>query len=157
MVRAWPALLVCVLGCATCVCGCAGLVCVFLCWMSACFCLNCCLLLLYVSSSRLYHTFPQALKLSTFSSHGTTTVAHHVLPFVTDTDGASVFASCVCVLCFLWDRTHNLKRGGRTLRQGQDDTNPYILPRDLASNHAATVKQPRSHGYNNSSTRAPAL
>ena len=94
------------------------------------------LLLLYVAC--LYHTVPQALKLSTLGSHGTTTVAHQFLPLVTATDGESVCA-CVCVLCFLWERTHHLKRGETTLRTGHGDTNPHLLPRDSKSNFAATV------------------
>ena len=58
-------------------------------------------------------------------SHGTT-VAHQVLPFVTATDGASVCA-CVCVLCFICERTHISKRGARTLRRGGGDTNLHFL------------------------------
>ena len=68
------------------------------------------LLLLYVSTYHVsYHTVPQALELSTFGRHGTTTVAHQVLPFVMATDGAWVLR--VCVLCFIWEPKHNLKRG----------------------------------------------
>ena len=109
--------------CATCVRASSA----YLCWNPICqlVFLLCCLLLLYVSC--LYHTVPQALKLFAFCSHGSTTVAHQLLPFVTATDGASVCGGS-CVLCFLWERTHNLQRvegrceGGRAMQ-----THTYVL------------------------------
>ena len=63
------------------------------------------------------------------------------------TDGASVWAR-VCVLCFLWRQTHNLKRGpcARTLPREQGDTNPHLRT------SSGFEKQPRSHGYNSSSS-----
>ena len=96
-----------------------------------------CVVLLLLCVSGLYHT----LKLSSSplcDSHVTTVVAHQVPPFVTATDGASVCA-CVCVLCFLLERTHHLNTGAIMLRRGQGDVNPHLPPRDYKSNRAAKV------------------
>ena len=59
---------------------------------------------------------PSSCQALYFSSHGTQAVARQALPFVTATDGASV---CVRVRAmFLYERTHNLKRGASMLRKG---------------------------------------
>ena len=89
------------------VCACVR-VCAFVCWhptfqLFDFFCSGCC-------CCCTYHVvcITPAVKFSSSlscGSHGTTAVAHQVLPVVTATDGASSCA-CVCVLYFLWERTH---------------------------------------------------
>ena len=74
-------------------------------------------------------------------SHGTTP-AHQLLPSVTDTDGVSVRV-CLCVPCFLWERTQNLERGAR-MQRVRGDTKP-------TTTFSGFQKKPCSHGCNNSS------
>ena len=128
--------------CQTCegVCMCAGLcICVLELHISAFFWLfssaRCCCTshvcitpTLNFSSSLLCH------------SHRTTAVAHQVLPFVTATDGASVYV-CVRALCFLWERANNLKRGARMLWRGQGDTNLHLVLRELKATTQPRLQQ----------------
>ena len=98
--------------------------------------------------SCLYHTLPQALKLSTWwqprcNSSRTSSSS----PFVTATNGASVCA-CLChVSCRRGtkQRTHNLKRGAICWMQGRGAGRYQLtLRRDVKSNRAATVHATRT-------------
>ena len=70
-------------------------------------------------------------------SHSTTVVAHHALPFVTATNGASV---CVCAMIpvVLGTGTYILESSATIARTGRHIP---TLPRIYKSNYAATAVQ----------------
>ena len=116
----------------------------------------CDLLLVYISC--LYHTVPQALKLSTLwqprcNSSRTSSSSHcwgH---------GRSIMRVRVKAMCpvDLGSRTHNREK--MMLRRGQGDIKPHLLPRDFKSNRAATVAATTAvqQQYNSTSASNPGV
>ena len=128
-----------------CVCVLCVRVCALVCWnptfqlfrfffCSACCCCRCCAYHVVCIAPSLKLSSPRTLWWRSLrcGSHGTTAIAHQVLPFVAATDGASVCVCvclCVCVSCFLWERTHKSQerawcKDAATGKHG--DTNPPL-------------------------------
>ena len=115
---------------------------------------SCFLIAAAAASCRLYHTVPQALKLSTLWQPRYN--SSRIAGFLVTADGRSVYDYAMFPADLGNRNGHIISRGGIDwmLLRGQDDINPHFLPISKAIAQPRYTLQQQRHS---SSTTAPAL
>ena len=103
--------------------------------------------------SYLYHTVPQALKLSTLWQRRRYNSSRSSCSSFCDGHGRRICVR-VCVPCSLFERPQNLQRGARILHREQGDTNPHLRTSCGISRATAQPQQLQQQQRYNSSTTA---